>query len=639
MKRLIIFFFTIQTLFTVLADSHKLTGTIIGTELSVDYNTNKSTTTVNTKENVFDGDIETFFASYERSLSWVGLDLGTKHFITKVSWSPRNDSQGARRVRLGVFEGANKEDFSDGVPLYLIPEDGTIGKISSADIHVTRPFRYVRYVGPHDARCNVAEIEFYGEEFTAESDSEVLYQPTNLPTVVVHVENNAEPVDKENDLVANFSIISDDGAKELYQPGTLRLRGNASMNFEKKPYRIKFDKKQNVLDAPAKAKKWTLIANYGDKTLMRNIIGFEISRRFGQKYTPYCQPVDVFVNGEYKGCYQLCDQVEVGKNRVEIDEMTKEDISGENLTGGYFIEVDAYADQEPTQSWFKSQKNNPVTIKSPDDGDIQLVQKTYIKGHFSKLENALFGNDFTDENTGYRQYLDLESFLNHFLCAELNGNTDTFWSLYLTKPRNDDRFYTGPIWDLDLAFDNDNRTYPINNLNDWIYATNGSVAGNMRTFVNRIVKEDAQAKEEMKILWAEARRSKDINAESLNSFVNETAKTINESQKLNFKRWDIMNKTVHQNPKVWGSFGNEVNNVRNYIKTRIAKMDAWLKYDPNAIEVISVSNQNIDEMIDLFNLQGVFISRIANESELASMPSGTYILKYQSGNTKHIINH
>lgn len=604
------------------AESHLLTGAIIGTEISVDYSTNKQSTTVNTRNNAFDGKLDTFFASYDRSLGWVGLDLGTPHTIKQVAWSPRNDSQGERRVRLGIFEGANQADFSDGVPLYIIPEDGKIGEMTTSDVNVTRPFRYVRYIGPNNSRCNIAEIAFYGEETLTAPEKEVLYQLTNLPTVVVHVADNLEPQDKVNDLVASFSIISEDGHKELHQPGTFRLRGNASMNFEKKPYRIKFDKKQNVLDAPAKAKKWTLIANYGDKTLMRNIVGFELSRRFGQPYTPYIQPVDVIVNGEYKGCYQLCDQVEAAPGRVEIEEMSPEDV-----TGGYFIEVDAYAYQEVTQSWFSSNNGNPVTIKSPDDA-INLRQKNYISKDFNKLENLLFGKDFTSETLGYRQMLDVETFIRHFLIGELNGNTDTYWSLYMYKPRDGEKIYTGPVWDLDLAFDNDNRTYPINSLKDWIYATNGSIAGSFKKFVSRIVKEDKKAISQMKQMWADARMNKHITESELLEFIDMTAVELQLSQELNFKRWNILKSYVHQNPMVWGDYDDEVKNIKNYVSKRLVKMDSWLDFDPTAIDKISAGDDLISEPVVIYNIQGMIVNHTTQ--------AGTYIYKYADGSSKVI---
>ena len=100
-----------------------LKGTIIGSEWSVDYNNNSSkTNTVNTKVNVFDGDFETFFASYDRSGAWVGLDLGEKHVITKIGYSPRITQK--HRVQLAVIQGANNSDFSDALPIHMIKNEG-----------------------------------------------------------------------------------------------------------------------------------------------------------------------------------------------------------------------------------------------------------------------------------------------------------------------------------------------------------------------------------------------------------------------------------------------------------------------------------------------------------------------------------
>ena len=164
-------------------DYKKLTGTVIGSKYSVDYdNGNSQSTTVNTKNNVFDGKYDTFFASYDRSRTWVGLDLGEKHIITKVGWSPRIGSQG--RVELALFEGANKADFSDALPIHIVKEPGQNNIMEYAEVNCSRGFRYVRYVGPNDARCNLAELEFYG--YSGEGDDSRLYQLTNLPTVVIN---------------------------------------------------------------------------------------------------------------------------------------------------------------------------------------------------------------------------------------------------------------------------------------------------------------------------------------------------------------------------------------------------------------------------------------------------------------------
>ena len=551
-----------------------LKGTIIGTEWSVDYdNGNAISKEVNVKEDVFDGNFKTFFASYLRSATWVGLDLGEKHVIKKIGYSPRINQPG--RVQLAVIEGANKEDFSDAVPIYVIKEPGVENQMSYADITCSKGFRYVRYVGPDDARCNLAELAFYGEK--GEGDDSQYYQITNLPTVVINTEGAQDITSKEVEISSVVYVISEGGKKVLATENTgVRGRGNASWTYPKKPYRLKFDKKQQLLDAPAKAKKWTLINNWGDKTLMRNILAFELSRRVGLAYTPYCHPVDVVLNGEYKGCYQLCDQIEVNKNRVDITEMEPEDVNMPDLSGGYLVEIDAYASGEA--SYFISSSGIPVTIKSPDDEDIVNTQYQYIKNYFNSMEGTVFSANYADEETGYRKYLDLDSFLKHFIVGELSGNTDTYWSVYMTKDRNSDKFYTGPVWDFDLAFENDQRTYPINSLNDYIYATKGSVASaSVRELVNVIVKQDEVARQRLIELWDTACAENGIDEASLHAYIDQTKDLLNESQALNFKRWNIMNEKVQKNPVIHGSYQGEVDAIKTYLKHRIPKMDELIK--------------------------------------------------------------
>jgi len=538
-------------------DDGRLKGVVIGTTMCVDYNTGNASTTVNTRENVFDGNFETYFATYERSRTWVGLDLGEKHVITKVGYSPRISQE--NRVKLAIFEGANEADFSDAIPIAIVKERGTPNEMSYIDVTCTRGFRYVRYVGPNDARCNLSELAFYG--LKREGDDTKLYQLTNLPTVVINTQNRQEITSKTTYVQSNVYIISADGKNLLATKETgVRGRGNASWGMPKKPYKLKFAEKQSPLGAPAHDKKWTLIANYGDKTLMRNILAFEVSRRVGMAYTPFCTPVDVVLNGEYQGCYQLCDQVEVGKNRVDAKE-------------GYLIEMDAYAYTEAV--YFYSAKGTPVTVKYPDDDKITQDQRQYIKDYFGKMETAVNSANFKDPEKGYRKYLDLDSFLQFFIVGEFCGNTDTYWSVNMyKKDAADGVFYTGPIWDYDLAFENDNRTYPINNRSDFIYACCGSVASeSVKTMVDRIVKKDSGARDRLIEIWDQVKP----NLENLNDYVDQNAALLEESQQLNFMRWPILNSYVHQNPKLYGSYQGEVNNVKQYITGRLERLDQLIK--------------------------------------------------------------
>ncbi len=629
----------------------KLTGTPIGTAAGYSYE--EARVVWNIQGNAFDGDLDTYFATDARSYTWVGLDLGTPHVIDRVGWAPRSDySVGPNRVRLGVIQGANQEDFLDAVPLYIIREAGIIGTMSYGEVECSKGFRYVRFVSTGDARCNIGELEFYGT--AGEGTDDYLFQITNLPTVCVNTVNAEEPYDKEHDITANIIIIADHQAY-VDKPGTIRERGNASRVFPKKPWRLKFDKKQRVLpDAPAQAKKWTLINNYGDKTLMRNLIAFEIANRLGMAYVPYGRAVDVVLNGEYKGCYQLCDQVEVNKNRVNITEMETTDTDGEALTGGYLVEVDAYATEEPEGEWFETSRLQiPVTIKSPDDGGTP-EQYAYIRSYFDKLENMIWSpNISTPGDNDYRNIFDIDSFLRHMLVGELSGNTDTYWSTYMYKDRGSDVIYTGPVWDFDIAFDNDGRTYPIHDRvgsRCFLYASGlASAANNMNYLVNCVLHNDRRTKSDLKTIWSLARNERGLTYEDLASFIDEKAEEMNESQKLNFLRWPIMNEWVHQNPTISGSYAGEVNRVKSYLADRFGDLDELIGYDPSltgikaaeAVETLPLRIQNgVVSMGDgrSFEIYGVDGRRLhSGSSASCALPAGVYIVRSGAMATKVIL--
>lgn len=535
---------------------------------------------------MFDGDPATWYESKATTYTWGGIDLGSPHVITRIGLLPAKVSNGADLTLLAVVQGANNADFSDAIPIYMVKSTPAGGSVTYADVSCSRGFRYIRYCGPAHSRSRLSELELYGTP--GEGDDSHLWQVTNLPTVVVNTVNAEEPYDKEHDIAGNIIIISENGTDILDKPGTIRERGNASREFPKKPWRIKFDKKQSVLGSPAKAKKWTLINNYGDKTLMRNILSFEVARMFGMTFVPFCRPVDVILNGEYKGCYQLCDQVEVNPGRVEVEEMEPGDISGDALTGGYLVEVDAYADQE--KSWFTTAHYGlPVTIKSPDEDEIVTEQSTYIRDYFNRLENLMKD---TDPVTGYRSVFDNRSFIQHMLVNEIAGNTDAYWSTYMYKRRNDPHIYTGPVWDFDLGWDNDARTYHVwqKSGDGWLWnSSNASAANGMLYFAQRILIKDPSTADEILDIWHEA-RTRGLSIQWLLDLVDSTAAELDQSQKLNFMRWPILKQFVHQNPQVAGSYAGELEVVRNYIRNQMPHLERVIGYEGH---VSGISNPGL----------------------------------------------
>jgi len=555
---------------TANATTDLLTGTPIGS-VSVDYTTGAASTTINTPRDAFDNNINTYYASYDRSNTWVGLDLGKPCVIQSISFCPR-ESLGAR-MQLGIFEGANKEDFSDALPIAIIKNIPDEHTYTALNVSCSLGFRYVRYRGPNDARCNVSELKFYGEQ--SKGDSTLFCQMTNLPLLVINTKDYKAIDSRDVYVDGMLSVISNDGKKLFTDTLQIRGRGNASWLYPKKPYKIKLAHKTHLLNMPANAKEWTLINNWGDKTLIRNLIAFETSRRLKMDYTPAATLVNVIVNGEYQGCYQLCDQLEVRKNRIDITEMDSTCIHIPEITGGYLVEIDAYADAEPKH--FYSNHGTPVTVQYPKDDEITNDQFNYIRNSFNGLETKIYSSYYTDDSFGYVSALDVSSFLKHFLVGEFSGNTDTYWSTYLSKDRGSlAKFKAATVWDFDLAFENDARTYPINTLTTYMCMSDrASFAGDMRTFVSRVATTQTTT---INKLWTTARDKNGFTWENMSKYVDSLVNVIDQSQQLNFIRWKILDQKVHQNFQALGTYQAEVDFMKNYIKDRFVWMDHKIGY-------------------------------------------------------------
>ena len=579
-------------LFSSAAAESLLSGTIISDTRATSY-----------ASLAFDGDVSTRFRSDNPSHAWVGLQFDEPQVITRVRWynyagtySMTVSSQRTSMPysQLAVFEGANNADFTDALPLYLVTSSSTTAGWNEAEVNVDRGFRYVRYVGPNSSYGRVYELEFYGE--AGEGGDTQFYQPTNLPLLVVHTQTGDDMADKVTNLDAEAYVIytSKKGkSKVVGGAGTIRGRGNASWDFPKKPFRIKFAEKVEMPNGGAKAKKWTLINSYGDKTLMRNILAYDMSRRMEMPYTTYCQPVDVILNGEYVGNYELCDQLEVNKNRVNIDEMDATCTSGDELTGGYFYEYDGNWNAKTLSEWqalsetdqatydvgFKTSKTNPITIKSPDEDEMQQTQFDYLKDYLNTVETQVYAG-----SASLPDYLDLETFARFFIVGEFTGNTDTFYEMYQYKKRGDQRAYFGPCWDFDLAYDNDNRTHSyLNNTSNtgWICNNGGSYieryagCGAMSSYVNKIL-ANATTTQKLQENWAYVRATDEVSSDALVGAVALLVDSLQQSQELNFTRWPILSTKVHQNYQALGSWSSEVSTITSYILKRVSWMDSKL---------------------------------------------------------------
>lgn len=531
----------------------------------------------------FDDNMNTYFKSKDASYSWVGLDLGKEHIITRIEYVPGNEN-----MQTALFEGANDPSFLDAIPLNLIKKATTSGVKYIADINVSKGFRYVRFLGANGQYGVAIGLKFYGYEGIGTNDQ--FYKITNLPTIIINTDDKKDILTKSY-RGGNITIIDENGKLSHNTNLEIRGRGNASWNFDKKGFRIKLDKKAKILDAPAKSKNWTLIADYTDRSLIRNLMAFDLSNKFGLYYTPYCRGVDVIVNGEYRGNYMLCDQIEVNKNRVNINELTPEDTTTPQVDGDYLIEIDSYASEGLPQAHFYSKKTQiPVTIKSPKDDKIVAEQNQYISTWFSKMEEALYAANYQDPINGYKKYLDIESFAKYFLLEELTGNNDAFQSVYMIKKKGDDKFYTGPAWDFDWSFQNLIwNLFPtkLNEQSNYWNLTKDQNVKPMNGFLKRIISDPAMDNE-IKKLWNITRTEKGVTHEYIAKRIQFYVDLLNESRILNFVRW----------PKdAPSSYSDEITHITDYTLNRLSFIDRLVYNEkqsfPGIYRLQIVNSQNI----------------------------------------------
>jgi hypothetical protein len=269
------------------------------------------------------------------------------------------------------------------------------------------------------------------------------------------------------------------------------------------------------------------------------------------------------------GNYMLTEQVKEGKQQVNIEEQPKGTTAGPDITGGYLLEVDGFAGGEPV--YFYTPQGMPVTIKYPDDGDINQAQKDYIINHYKKFEDALFSAGFADPVNGYRKYFDIDSYVNYYLVNEIMGNSDMFWSTYMYKKRGDDKLYTGPVWDFDIAVNNDDR---LGNAMNKLMLTDGH---NYKTWINRLM-EDKTFRQRIRSRWNELK----ANVLTMPAFIDQTAQKLAISQSKNFSRWHILSTKVYREYYIAGSYSSEI----QFLKSNLANRINWLDTKFNSADYL-----------------------------------------------------
>jgi hypothetical protein len=413
---------------------------------------------------------------------------------------------------------------------------------------------------------------------------------SDLPIIIINT--NGEEIPDEPKMLAEMKIIYDDDstrnsiAEPIYSyNGKIRIeiRGATSQYFPKKQYAFKtcdFDGDElnvNLLNLP-RENDWILYAPYSDKSLIRNVLAYNLARETGQ-YASRARFCELILNGEYMGVYVLFEKIKQDISRVDISRLASKDISGDALTGGYILKIDKEVGNN-YESFYSSYSNTHFQYHYPDHDDMLPEQKTYIENFIREFELALFFDNYQDPQNGYYRYIDMNSFVDYMIVNELAKNIDAYrWSTFMYKKRDSKggKLYMGPVWDFNIAFGNVDylggyhaRFHVIYN-HPWWTRLNSDPA-----FKNALVNR-----------WNELRSEKLTNERVL-SMIDSLANTLMESSERNFTRWEILGEYIWPNYYIGENYSDEIDFLKNWVIDRLH----WLDFNISETADIYSSDYN-----------------------------------------------
>lgn len=385
---------------------------------------------------VTEGDKVVYTESF--SIATRGMDVSLKRVVFLREDNPTLDSDvvmaydAARRL----FEGATNLPL-ESMELVARFESNAVVSVGGVEqtsgesvVDFSEPVEYVVSGGAGSKTYTVNLVNF-----------------TGLPIINIYTDDRGPVTSKEDWKSAKITINGvgrfDDLAESVVN---IRGRGNTTWGWPKKPYALKFESKTEVLGMP-KHKRWVLLANAMDKTMLRNRMALRISEQTSLAWTPRNEYAELFLNGRHLGTYLVTEQIKVDKNRVNITEMSPSDNEGEALTGGYLFELDFHFDNE--KQW-RTPRNMPFAIKSPDEDELTAEQFAWAQEYIKNLEALIHSKEFLDPETGYMNYVDRQSFVDYWIIYEvcLNHEIGNPGSVYMHKDRGG-ILTAGPIWDFD----------------------------------------------------------------------------------------------------------------------------------------------------------------------------------------------
>jgi hypothetical protein len=461
------------------------------------------------------------------------------------------------------------------------------------------------------------ELVYYGPKNTARGQWDPVYIPSvvveppgdnrflvfnqsdaesGLPVIKIDTKGQSIPVREEYtpgsitskhifDWIGGVEYILYDknGGKLLEGVTEMKGRGNSTWNLEKKPYNLKLGAKASVLSMPSH-KRWALLANHYDRSLLRTETAIKLGDIFdNMAWHSHAEAVAFFMNGVYQGAYQIIENIKIDGNRVDID-----DISANNPGGGYILEID----QRKGEDFNFTTTNGVIFCSSDPDDVLEDIIPAENRTVFAKIqadvqaaEDALYGVGFADPQTGYRKYLDVDSFIDWYLVNEITKNPDAIFysSVYIYYDPEKKLFCLGPIWDFDISLGNASGapSSSYSSSSSGFYVKNGYNTGGggwgwppvqqkQSNWLYRLF-EDPWFVSQVKARWNAKKNELDLTA-----FIDQRAAYLENAQKVNFRKWNILNNNFGYGLLATGSattYAAQVAYVKNFLTQRVTWLD------------------------------------------------------------------
>jgi hypothetical protein len=409
---------------------------------------------------------------------------------------------------------------------------------------------------------------------------------SNLPVIILH---QFDTLIQPGEGTISYLTIIGDGVNrtqliddyDLQGRVDINIRGSSSQQFPKKSYGFHLfeengsNRKEVLLGMPSEH-NWILYAPYTDKTMMRDVMAYDIGRAVGS-YAPGTKYVEVFLHSEsgplnmthYNGVYALVERIKIAPGRLDLQELEPHHSEEPEVTGGYIFKKDRLG---PGESGFATDRGSDFVFVRPNEVDITPAQRDWLQDHLSEWETVLFGPDFKDPVNGYRKYIDVQTFIDIHLITEVFKQIDGYrLSTFLHKDRGG-KLKMGPLWDFNLSLGN------ADYLEGWIpegwYFEMLNEYEYLNGWYTRLFEDEAFV-EEYKRRY-QTLRANVFSTEEMVDKIRDYATLLEESQVRNYEKWDILGQYVWPNWFIGQTYQEEVDWMVQWLENRLIWMDSQL---------------------------------------------------------------